>query len=65
MIKQLCVSCRLRLERIKGLLGIIAILFTIIAGIPSSSPQTPTISVKTEEVRIDMLATENGKPLRI
>jgi hypothetical protein len=63
MIKQLFVSHRLLLERIKGLLGIIAILFTIIAGIPSSSPQTPTISVKTEEVRIDMLATENGKPL--
>jgi Ca-activated chloride channel homolog len=64
MEKQLCVSHRLRLERIKGLLGIIAILFTIAAGIPSSAPQIPTISVKTEEVRIDMLATENGRPIR-
>jgi VWFA-related protein len=47
----------------KGLLGIIAILFAIKAGIPSSAPQIPVISVKSEEVRIDMLVTENGKPI--
>jgi Ca-activated chloride channel homolog len=63
MMKLFYVFYRLRLERFKGLLGIIAILFTIIAGIPSPALQTPVISVKTEEVRIDMLVTENGKPI--
>lgn len=42
------------------------VLFTafITAGAISASVQNPTFSVKIEEVRIDALVTEHGKPLR-
>ena len=33
-------------------------------GILPAVSQTPLVSVKSEEVRIDLLATENGKPIR-
>jgi Ca-activated chloride channel homolog len=43
---------------------IIAFLVTLIAGSTPVAAQAPTFSVKTEEVRIDMLITEDGKPVR-
>ena len=42
--------------------AILAVILT--AGIVSVSAQNPTISVKREEVRIDVLVTDNGKPVR-
>ncbi len=42
--------------------AIVAVILT--AGIVSVSAQNPTISVKREEVRIDVLVTDNGKPVR-
>ncbi len=63
MKKPFCFSFQHRLGRVQGLLGTIVFLFAILAGAPSSAPQS-VISVKTEEVRIDMLITENGKPIR-
>ena len=46
----------------RGLLP--AMLTTILAaGILSEAVQKPTFSVKREEVRIDVLVTDNGKPV--
>ena len=42
--------------------AILAVILT--AGIVSVSAQNPTISVKREEVRIDVLVTDDGKPVR-
>jgi VWFA-related protein len=64
MIMRLCFSCRRGLGQVKTLLWISVFLGAIMAGRLSSAQQTAIISVKTEEVRIDMLITENGKPLR-
>jgi len=42
-------------------LGLLAILAT--AGTPKALAQKPTFSVSAEEVRIDVLATDKGKPI--
>ncbi len=40
-----------------------ALLIAFLTACLSAPAQIPTFSVKTEEVRIDLLATENGKPV--
>jgi VWFA-related protein len=42
---------------------LIALSIVFLAGCLSAASQTPTFSVKTEEVQIDMLVTDNGKPV--
>jgi Ca-activated chloride channel homolog len=42
---------------------LVALSIVFAAGCLSAASQMPTFSVKTEEVRIDMLVTDNGKPV--
>jgi VWFA-related protein len=45
-------------------LSMMMLVLTALAGVAPSASQTPTFSVKTEEVRINVLVTEKGKPVR-
>jgi Ca-activated chloride channel homolog len=44
--------------------SMLAFLVMFLARSTPAVSQTPLVSVKTEEVRIDMLVTDNGKPVR-
>ncbi len=45
-------------------LSTVMLVLTALAGVAPSASQIPTFSVQTEDVRVNVLVTENGKPVR-